>query len=296
MAAFLLASLLLLPSANCFAWGPGGHMMTAYIAFQRLNSKAKAECRRLLALPIDPVSETNKTTDFVHASNWADALRPFPQFKPTLIEHFADFPFSVDSTPVPTNLPDADNVIVALEHNVDILKNGTDDNARAQALRFIIHFVGDIHQPLHCSTRVDSSHPQGDRGGNDFFVKVKGTNGKVNTIKLHSYWDGGLDSFPKGGGPPNFEPPPLSKIPPAVKTAVRGNPATNPLLHLDNPTDFAGWASESSDLAQRKAYDGLSSNDSPNAAYRREGRRIARRRVAWGGYRLAALLNSIFPR
>lgn len=242
VAALLLVSLLLLPSANCFAWGAGGHMMTAYIAFHRLNPKAKSEVKRLLAIPIDPANVTSQSKDFVNASHWADDLRPFAAFKPTLVEHFADFPFSADSTPVPTDLPGADNVIVALEHNVDTLKTSTDDNARAQALRFIIHFVGDIHQPLHCSTRVDSSHPEGDRGGNEFFVQLRNADGKLNTVKLHSYWDGGLESFPRGGGPPNFEPPPLSTIPPAVKVAVKRNPATSPFLHLDNPTDFAGWA------------------------------------------------------
>ena len=138
----------------------------------------------------------------------SDDVRDSPDFKKFAIEHFADFPFSVDATPVPTDLPDADNVIVALQKNVDILKNSTDDNERAQALRFVIHFVGDIHQPLHCSTRVDSAHPKGDQGGNGFFLRVRGTNGQVNKVKLHGYWDGGLDSFPKGGGPPKFPPPP----------------------------------------------------------------------------------------
>lgn len=294
VSALVLVSLVVLPAHNCFAWGPGGHMMVAFIAFQRLNSKAKAEARRLLAIPINPAGVTKKTPDFVHASNWADDLRPFPDFKPTFNEHFADFPFSVDGTPVPTNLPDADNVIVALEHNVEILKTSTDDNARAQALRFIIHFVGDIHQPLHCTTRVDKDHPNGDRGGNEFFVKVRDANGKSATLKLHSYWDGGLGSFPKGG--PNFSPPPLSAIPAAASQAMRGNPETSPFLHLDNPTDFAAWARESSDLAQRKAYDGLAPDGTPDSDYKREGKRIARRRVAWAGYRLAALLNSIFPR
>jgi hypothetical protein len=269
-------------------------MMVAFIAFQRLNSKAKAEARRLLAIPINPAGVTKKTLDFVHASNWADDLRPFPDFKPTLNEHFADFPFSVDGTSVPTDLPDADNVIVALEQNVEILKTSTDDNARAQALRFIIHFVGDIHQPLHCSTRVDRNHRDGDRGGNEFNVKVRDANGRTKTVKLHSYWDGGLDSFPKSGA--NFAPPPLNKIPSAASVAMKGNPATDPLLHLNNPTDFAGWAEESSDLAQKKVYDGLAPGGAPSAAYKREGTSIARRRVTWGGYRLAALLNSIFPR
>jgi hypothetical protein len=199
----------------------------------------------------------------------------------------------VDGTPLPTDEP-ADDIIKALVHNVEVLKTSTDDNARAQALRFIIHFVGDIHQPLHCSTRVDKDHPDGDRGGNLFNVKVRDANGRMQTKNLHSYWDGGLDGFAKGG--PNFSPPPLNKIPAAASTAMRGNPGTSPFLRLDNPPDFAGWAMESSDLAQRKAYDGLTPGGTPDAHYRREGTRIARRRVAWGGYRLAALLNSIFPR
>src|SRR3954469_18768179 len=111
VSALVLVSLVVLPARNCFAWGAGGHMMTAYIAFHRLNSKAKAEVKRLLAIPIDPANVTKQSPDFVNAAHWADDLRPFAEFKPTLIEHFADFPFSADSTPVPTNLPDTDNVI-----------------------------------------------------------------------------------------------------------------------------------------------------------------------------------------
>jgi S1/P1 Nuclease len=288
-----LVCLVLLPAKVTSAWGAGGHMMTAYIAYQRLNSRAKAEVNRLLRLPINPASVSRKSRDFVNASHWADDLRPFAEFKFAAVQHFADFPFSVDGTPVPTDQPGPDNIIVALERNVETLKTSTDDNERAQALRFIIHFVGDIHQPLHASTRVDSAHTEGDRGGNEFNVRVPDANGKLQRKNLHSYWDGGLGSFPPSGA--NFAPPPLNKIPPAVSVAVNGNPDTSSFLHLDNPTDFAGWAKESSDLAQRKAYDGLEPGGTPNAAYRREGIRIARRRVAWGGYRLAALLNSIWP-
>jgi hypothetical protein len=255
-------------------------MIVAYIAYHRLNADAKREVNRLLALPLNPPGVTAKSKDFVSASHWADDLRPVEEFKWSLVEHFADFPFSADGTTVPTDLPEADNVIVALRKNVDVLKNSTDDNARAQALRFIIHFVGDIHQPLHCSTRVDGAHKEGDRGGNLFDLSVRGANGRLQKKNLHSYWDGGLGSFPQTGA--NFAPPPLKKIPAAASAAVRGNPDTSPFLHLDNPTDFEGWAKESSDLAQSKAYDGLKPGGTPNAAYRREGIRIARRRVAWG--------------
>ena len=201
-------------------------MMTAYIAYQRLNSKAKAEVNRLFAIPINPAAVSRQSEDFVNASHWADDLRPFAEFKFAAVQHFADFPFSADGTPVPADQPGPDNVIVALERNVEVLKTSTDDNARAQALRFIIHFVGDIHQPLHCSTRVDSAHPDGDRGGNDFFVRVPDDNGRLQKKNLHSYWDGGLGRFPKTG--PNFAPPPLNSIPRPYRSPCAATPTQAP--------------------------------------------------------------------
>jgi hypothetical protein len=185
------------------------------------------------------------------------------------------------------------NIVTALEENVNTLRTSTDQNARAQALRFIIHFVGDIHQPLHCATRVDRAHPDGDRGGNLVKIKVKGPNGQLKDTNLHSYWDGGLGSFPKTG--PNFTPPPLSQIPSAAALARRGNPATDPKLHLDRPTDFAAWAAESTQLAKDVVYKNISDGTRVTTGYNQAGLKVARKRVAWGGYRLAALLNSIWP-
>ena len=286
----ILTCLVLLPSHAAMAWGPGGHMMVAQIAFDRLNQRAKAEVMRLSAIPINPVSETNKSLDFITAAVWADGVRDKPGFGFSGDEHFADFPFRVDNTKLPTDLPKPANVLKALNRYVGVLRTSHDDNKRAEALRFIIHYVGDIHQPLHCSTRVDRNHRHGDQGGNDFFVHFEGSR-----VKLHSFWDGGLGSFPRGGGPPEFIPPPLAEIPPAAALAMQGNPATNAGLNLSHPFNFNQWAAESSDLARRKAYDGLAPEDTPDDAYVTEGRRIARRRVAWAGYRLAALLNSLFP-
>jgi hypothetical protein len=153
--------------------------------------------------------------------------------------------------------------------------------------------VGDIHQPLHCSARVDRNHPGGDEGGNLFFVTLPGKG----QVKLHSFWDGGLDTFPRGGPAPDFEPPPLALIDSAVVSIVKQNPETNPVLRLDNPTDFQAWADESSWLAEKYAYDDrrLAPDAVVTAAYRQKGIALARRRVAWGGYRLAALLNSVWP-
>lgn len=286
-----LVCLILFTPVMSLGWGAGGHMMTAQIAFDRLNPRAKQQVRTLLAIPINPADVSRRSRDFVSASHWADDLRPFPEFDSFKELHFIDTPFSTDGTalpPVPTP-----NVVTALEENVNTLRTSTDQNARAQALRFIIHFVADIHQPLHCATRVDATHPDGDRGGNLVKIKIKGPDGRLKTVNLHSYWDGGLGSFPKTG--PNFSPPPLRQIPPAAALAIQGNSAIDPDLHLDRPMDFAAWAAESTELAQDVVYKGISNGTRPTAAYNRAGLKLARKRVAWGGYRLAALLNSIWP-
>jgi hypothetical protein len=281
----LLGILLFMPSL-ALGWGAGGHMMVASIAFKRLNPRAKAEAIALLARPINPAAVTAKSLDFINAAHWADDLRPFAEFDSFKELHFIDTPFATDGTALPA-VPEP-NIVKALEDNVNILKTSTDKDAQAQALRLIIHFVGDIHQPLHCSTRVDSAHPEGDRGGNLVSIKV-GTK-KTN---LHSYWDGGIGSFPPTG--PNFAPPPLSKIGPAVTTAIQGNPATNPKIKLNDPFNFSAWADESFALAQSTAYKGMTSGAKPSATYNSKALKVARQRVAWGGYRLAALLNAIWP-
>jgi S1/P1 Nuclease len=291
--AISLAGLIFLTPTTSFGWGAGGHMMVAQIGFKRLNPKAKAKANELLAIAINPAAVTRKSKDFVNASHWADDLRPFPEFDSFKPLHFIDKPFSDDGTPLPTDLPEPDNIVKALEDNVNILKTSTDKNAQAQALRFIIHFVGDIHQPLHSATRVDSDHPEGDRGGNLVKIKIPGANGKLKTTNLHSYWDGGITKFPPTG--PNFAPPPLSQIAPAVALALAGNPDTDPNLKLDEPENFNGWADESFELAKQVVYSGITNNGKPSAAYNKKALKTARKRVAWGGYRLAALLNSIWP-
>ena len=287
---FLLACCLIyFTSTNAIGWGAGGHMMVASIAFKRLNPTAKATVQKLLAIPINPCAVTAKSPDFVNAAHWGDDVRPSLgfEFAPNL--HFVDFPFSADGTPLP-DLPEPHNIIMALEHYVEVLKTSIDTNEQAEALRYVIHFVGDIHQPLHCSTRVDSAHPKGDQGGNLFVIKI-GTQ----SVKLHSYWDGGLDSFPKSGPPPSYTPPVLSKISPAVTIALQGHPDTDADLKLDDPFNYKAWAKESEDLAQQAVYKDIAAGQTPTAAYKTRGLEVVRKRVAFGGYRLAALLNAIWP-
>ena len=289
--AISLVFLILCTPTISLGWGAGGHMIVAQIAFKRLNPNAKAKANELLAIAINPAAVSATSKDFVNASHWADDLRPFAEFDSFKALHFIDNPFSIDGTALPS-LP-TPNIVTALEDNVNILKTSTDKNAQAQALRLIIHFVGDIHQPLHCATRVDSAHPDGDRGGNLVSIKIPGPNGKLKTSNLHSFWDSGIGSFPPTGA--NFRPPPLRQIPAAAAKATAGNPDTDPDLKLDDPFNFSAWADESFALAKDVAYKGITNGAKPSAAYKNASLKVVRKRVAWGGYRLAALLNTIWP-
>jgi len=60
----------------------------------------------------------------------------------------------------------------------------TEEEGKSLALRLIIHYMGDIHQPLHCSDRYTAEHPKGDKGGNDFPLKYHYT-----ANELHAVWD-----------------------------------------------------------------------------------------------------------
>src|SRR6185503_17223966 len=129
--------LILVTPTLSLSWGAGGHMMTAQIAFDRLNPRAKAQARKLLAIRINPAAVTAKSTDFVNASHWADDLRPFPEFDSFKPLHFKDIFFTLDGSTLPEI--DPNNIVKALEDNVEILKTSNDKTAQAQALRFVIH-------------------------------------------------------------------------------------------------------------------------------------------------------------
>src|SRR5690349_22403685 len=102
-------------------WGAGGHMMVASIAYGRLNPKAKAQVDKLIAIQIAPEETTAKSLNFVDASHWADDIRSSPDFKSFAALHFIDQPFTNDDTDLPDDLPEAENVVTALTHNVDVL-------------------------------------------------------------------------------------------------------------------------------------------------------------------------------
>ncbi len=277
---FLL--LALLAPAIGSAWGDGGHMMVAQIAYENLNPTARTKVNALFETNGTPGS----TNEFIQASHWPDDVKHTPAFASTADEHFVDFPFSPDHTPLP-NLPKAVNVTNALQKYVQVLKDSSASNeAQIVAAKFIIHLVGDVHQPLHCATRVTQDHPQGDQGGNAFPIHDPNK-------ELHSLWDGGLHQFPKEL--PGFQPPPVEEVFAAVGT-LKTNFSfdTEKANTAKSGLNYGAWAQESFGFARTNAYVGIAENGKPDSAYL-QNLQLAQRRVIWAGFRLAALLNSIWP-
>jgi hypothetical protein len=180
-----------------------------------------------------------------------------------------------------------------LDQYVATLKGNGTDQDKAEALRFVIHFVGDIHQPLHCATRVSSALPEGDRGGNDFMVSGQNAQGKRQKVKLHSLWDEGIGSFPRMGA--HFQAPPVAEVTTAAKEILNNCPDTDNGWKAGVPFEYEKWAAESSGIAESFVYKGLVAGQAPNAAYVKAATAIAQKRVAWAGFRLAALLNTVWP-
>lgn len=160
----LLASLILCVSS----WGPIGHQTVAYIAEQNLTREA--------TLRIADILGPNES--LVSVATWADEVRTLPSFKWSEPLHFINTPDWV------CNYERARDCTQSVGYCVDAaiqnystrvkIYGGNDD------LKFLTHFVGDIHQPLHCGFI-------GDRGGND--IKVKFSDKSTN---LHAVWDSGI--------------------------------------------------------------------------------------------------------
>ncbi|RDS82645.1 S1/P1 nuclease [Dyella psychrodurans] len=175
MAAALFATLAIAPAAE--AWGPLGHSVVAELAQRHLSPAVKAEVMHLLAL--------DRTQSLADIASWPDEIRNDPNqqalWKETRPLHYIDFRDPSCVYVPPRDCKDGKCVVEAIPHYIQILSDRTQpDAARLQALKFVVHFIGDIHQPLHAGYRDDA-------GGNAYQVQFQGQG-----MNLHRVWDSGL--------------------------------------------------------------------------------------------------------
>jgi nuclease S1 len=234
-------------------WGVEGHRVVARVAQSRLTPRALAEARRLLG-----------GQNLEDVSTWADDIR---RGRPaTAPWHYVDIELS-DSTYVESrDCPKGDCAVDVINHELAILADRTrSDSARAEALRWVIHLVGDIHQPLHGS----DDH---DKGGNDVHVVYRG-----NSVNLHSLWDTGL---PRTLGDED-----------AIVARIDRELAHRTDLDAIAESTPVQWAMESHDIAKRMVYGMLPPSHQLDSAYVATAQGVIVERLLRGGVRLTAVLD-----
>ncbi len=290
-------------SPNAAAWSPQGHMVTAAIAYQELRQSDPATLRAVIELleqhphfadRLAPPREWNLDDDdrgqaiFMRAARWADDIRSGrheSHSRPTW--HYVNYHYSPPELTPPKATGDGD-LLNALRDSRNRLASSASGADRALALTWLFHLVGDIHQPLHSVALTTARYPEGDRGGNSFYIRVRPGE---DTINLHQLWDAlviGTDCFREVRNR-------------AIE--IRGRAAT---AMADGGTfvgnhDFEAWAAEGAQVAVEHVY--LSGQ--LRGGTRRSGtllppgyldaiRLVAERRALLAGHRLVQLLQANF--
>lgn len=185
MRAVWLAWLVVVMSVSqAWSWGQEGHSIVAEIAQRRLDPATLDKIANLLALEAPALDRPNVT--LVSIANWADDYRA--DHKDTAGWHFVNIPDDRSTYDPDADCKNGDCVIDAIVRFRPVLADCSKSvTERLQALKFIVHFIGDIHQPLHTSERWDAYTAKDDQCGNLVPVTFFGQ-----TTNLHAVWDTGL--------------------------------------------------------------------------------------------------------
>ena len=272
------------------AWGPQGHSVIGLIA----DGHLKPEVKELIAKKFN----INSLAD---VATWADRTRK--KRKEESSWHYTNIEEGQWTYDAERDCPDRACVKEKIHEFSSILRS-TPLRERKDALKFLVHFVGDVHQPLHLGNLKD-------RGGGTLRFLYKGE-----ATSLHYLWDGGLIDW--GGEPPQVgvaadsnaavtqtRPPKAWSLFPAgvarsrrvggaslLKYAARLNGRVSEVeVSTWSLSTVSDWANESRSLALKEAYN--VDKDDLSKAYIKRGQEIINLRLTQAGVRLAHLLNTI---
>ena len=247
--------------APAAAWGAAGHSIVAELAERRLSREAIAGIETLLGGEISLAS----------ISSWADAVQ---MLRPeTRGWHFVNIPFGEKAYSEPRDCSGGEDklcVVSAIKRFSLALADGSKSrDEKVEALKFLVHFIADIHQPLHCADRNDA-------GGSRLTVRFFGQE-----TNLHMLWDVGLierQTFYWGEYVDRLE-----------KEWIPANDVAE--LSAGTPEE---WASRSHELAISVAYKNTAPDVNLTEAYFESARPVVDRQLATAGVRLARVLNEIW--
>jgi len=266
----LLSAVLLIlsPVDKASAWGADGHRLICAMAEAKLTPEAKSMLSETLRM--GKFLDNNADEDFPEACLWPDKAR-HTTHKGSYEEHFINVPKSEDSVDLARDCAALNCVATAIQRNLVYLSRdaqGKREKARkAAALRFLAHFVGDLHQPLHVGNGEDW-------GGNKIRVNWYGK--KAN---LHGIWD--YEILKKAG----------ITYPDSLEYLQEIKPE-------DSSSDVLAWIRTSFRLARDNAYKDtegnlIASGDTLGDAYFERAKPIVMSQISLSSSRLAYLLNEL---
>ena len=306
----LIAFALLLPQSAA-AWNATGHEVVARIAWEKMKPQTRVKLIALLMqapkdadlaslLPNDgrPLMERERDL-FLLAATWPDVVRSddSPERKKRYhhsVWHYTNLFWkqvngvAVDVTELQ---PEKINIVERLGFLQDDIVNNADASQRAIDVAWILHLVGDIHQPLHTSARVTETELTGDQGGNLFKLTPQGT-AKEDERSLHGLWDNILnDSIKRKKNETNTEY--ANRVAARIMKSYPASKLKTPMKQ----GDYAAWAQEGFVTAKTNVYPAWLKRFQPAPdKYRKQADKIAEPAIALAGYRLAAMLDALFSK
>ena len=279
-----------------FGWGDDGHRIIAAVAEQQLTPSVRARVRALLAGDVSGLTGPSLPEQATWADKWRDSDRATTRlrYERTREWHFVNIPVAGTASTadiaaachghlaLPTGTfasagPPRACLIDKIDHFIAALRDPrTPTDERRLALQFLLHLVGDLHQPLHASDDAD-------RGGNDKKLTLPLPLPGFNPDNLHQFWDTTVVRR-------------LGERPERVARELgRGvGPAQRREWSRGTPAD---WARESVGVARMHGYTGLPTPGDDGRrtltpAYVANATQVAKQQLRKAGVRLAWVLNA----
>ncbi len=253
-------------------WGRDGHAIVAEIAWRELSPETQAAITELLA-------DAEHGTTIQETASWADAVRPQDAYRWSAPLHYVNMAPDAAEYDHARDCPDQGCVVSAIQRFRDEVRDTSlPIEQRREALMFLVHFVGDLHQPLHGGRAED-------RGGNDIEITFYGRE-----TNLHRIWDFSILEAHDGSPWPVKAERLYASISDHDRIAWLAD------FHDEDMLATSGrWAFESHALAEDYAYGLVEHGAALSADYVTATIDVAEVRLMQGGVRLTAVLETAFP-